>query len=132
MHWHAYQWVGPGVERANEADRRPASPEFTTSLLPPMRTGDWLLKPPSRIAATFEEVVSAVAWMADEYAKIRAALLLPEPIPLEERLETARDLLPRGVDVQWGEWLHGGRFITIGIICCPNRHVPHPCPSRSS
>ncbi|MFI6706608.1 hypothetical protein ACIBF7_09270 [Nonomuraea sp. NPDC050478] len=130
MHWHAYQWTGPGTERANEADRRPTSPEFLTSLLPPMRTGDWLLKHRSRMAATFEEVAAAVVWMADEYAKARTALLPPEQIPVNERLDTARDLLPRGVDVQWGEWLHGGRFVTIGVICCPNRHAPHPCPAR--
>ncbi|MDA0633999.1 hypothetical protein OUY22_11275 [Nonomuraea sp. MCN248] len=130
MHWHAYQWTGPGAERANEAHRRPTSPEFPTSTLPPMRTGDWLLKPAPRMAASFEHVASAVAWMSEEYGKARTALLLPEWIPVEERLEAARDLLPRGVDVQWGEWLHGGRFVTIGVICCPNRHVPHPCPAR--
>ncbi|MEV0591172.1 hypothetical protein [Nonomuraea cavernae] len=97
-----------------------------------MRTGDWLVKPASRIAATFHEVEQAAAWMAGEYGKVRGALLLPEKIPLEERLIGARDLLPRGVDVQWGEWLHGVRFVTIGMICCPNRHVLHPCPTASS
>ncbi|GGO75967.1 hypothetical protein [Nonomuraea cavernae] len=132
MHWHAYQWLGAGADRGNEAERRPASPDFLTSLVPPMRTGDWLAKPASRIAATFHEVEQAVSWMAGEYGKVRGALLLPERIPLEERLIGARDLLPRGVDVQWGEWLHGVRFVTIGVICCPNRHVPHPCPTASS
>ncbi|MGI5271377.1 hypothetical protein ACQEUU_19625 [Nonomuraea sp. CA-218870] len=118
------------MERANEADRRPTSPGFPASLLPPMRTGDWLLKPRSRMAATFEGVAPAVAWLADEYGKTRTALPLPDRVPVEERLETARDLLSRGVDVQWGEWLHGGRFVTLGMICCPNRHVPHPCPAQ--
>ncbi|MFG1946945.1 hypothetical protein [Nonomuraea sp. NPDC048826] len=132
MHWHAYQWTGPGAERADEADRRPTSPGFSTSPLPPMRTGDWLLKPRSRIAVTFAEVAPAVAWLAGEYGKTRTALLPPERIPVEERLETARDLLLRGVDVQWGEWLQGGRFVTLGVICCSNRHVPHPCPARGS
>ncbi|MEU8248242.1 hypothetical protein [Nonomuraea sp. NPDC048916] len=132
MHWHAYQWIGAGADRGNEAERRPASPDFPASLLPPMRTGDWLVKPASRIAATFHQVEQAAGWMAGEYGKVREALLLPEGIPLEDRLLGARDLLPRGVDVQWGEWLHGGRFVTIGVICCPNRHVLHPCPATPS
>ncbi|MET8005683.1 hypothetical protein [Nonomuraea glycinis] len=94
-----------------------------------MRTGDWPAEPESRIAATFKEVWLAVVWLAGAYAKIRAELLLPGVL-LEERLEAALDLLPRGVDVRWGEWLHGGRFVTIGVICCPNRHGTHPCPIR--
>jgi hypothetical protein len=130
MHWHAYQWTGAGADRGNEAERRPASPDFSSSPVPPMRTGDWLAKPPARIARTFDEPGQAAGWMAAEYAKVHDALLLPERVPLEERSETAVDLLARGVDVQWGEWLQGGRFITIGVICCPNRHVSHPCPIR--
>ncbi|MET7336518.1 hypothetical protein [Nonomuraea sp. NPDC005650] len=131
MHWHAYHWIGAGVDRANEAERRPSSSDFLSSVLPPMRTGDWLAKPASRIAATFYEVEQAADWMAGVYAKVGEALLLPEGVPLGDRLEIALDLLPRGVDVQWGEWLQGGRFATIGVICCPNQHVAHPCPTRS-
>ncbi|MFI9841056.1 hypothetical protein ACIHFD_28775 [Nonomuraea sp. NPDC051941] len=85
-------------------------------------------KPTSRIAATFEKAEQAVDWMAGEYAKVREALLLPDRVPLEDRLETALDLLSRGVDAQWGEWPQGGRFATIGVICCPNRQVAHPLP----
>jgi hypothetical protein len=65
--------------------------------------------------------------LADAYRQIRAELPLPGVL-LEERLEAALDLLPRGVDVRWGEWLRGGRFVTIGVVCCPNQHVP--CPMR--
>ncbi|MEQ4719511.1 hypothetical protein [Nonomuraea sp. B19D2] len=130
MHWHGYHWIGAGVDRANEAERRPSSSDFLASVLPPMRTGDWLAKPASRIAATFHGAEQAAGWMAGEYAKVREALPLPERVPLEDRLEIALDLLPRGVDVQWGEWLQAGRFATIGVICCPNRHVAHPCPAR--
>ncbi|MGP4101113.1 hypothetical protein [Nonomuraea sp. KM90] len=130
MHWHAYRWTGTGAERGNEDERRPASPGFRASPLPPMRTGDWLAKPASRVAATFDDARQATEWMAGEYAKVGEALLLPEAVPIEERLRIALDLLTRGVDVQWGEWLEGGRFITIGVICCPNRQVRHPCPIR--
>ncbi|MGI5286855.1 hypothetical protein ACQEVF_26455 [Nonomuraea polychroma] len=132
MHWHAYVWTGVGADRANEAERRPSSPDFPTSALPPMRTGDWLAKPAARIVASFQRVEEAASWLASEYGKVRDAFALPERITLEERLESARDSLPRGVDVQWGEWLQGGRFATIGMICCPNRHVPHPCPARAT
>ncbi|MDP4511921.1 hypothetical protein [Nonomuraea turcica] len=128
MHWHAYQWTGNGADRANEAERRTSSPDFAASALPPMRTGDWLAKPASRVAATFHDVGEAADWLAAEYGKVRGALLLPERIPLGDRLEYACDALLRGVDVQWGEWLQGGRFATIGVICCPNRHVSHSCP----
>ncbi|MEV0821132.1 hypothetical protein [Nonomuraea rubra] len=130
MHWHTYHWTGAGADRGREAERRPTSPDFTASALPPMRTGDWLAKPASRISATFDDAEQAVTWMAAQYTGVRSALLSPEHIPLEDRLHTTLELLTRGVDAQWGEWLHGGRFITIGAICCPNRHVSHPCPVR--
>ncbi|HEX4813987.1 MAG TPA: hypothetical protein VFV66_14680 [Nonomuraea sp.] len=132
MHWHAYRWTGAGTDRGHEAERRPDSPDFRTSPLPPMRTGDWLAKPASRIAATFETVEPAIAWLAGAYGEIRDLLPAPDRVPLAERLANARDLLPRGVDVQWGEWLPGGRFATISMICCPNRHTHHPCPIRRS
>ncbi|MER6583962.1 hypothetical protein [Nonomuraea sp. NPDC001023] len=131
MHWHAYQWTGSGVERGDEAGRRPSSPDFPTSPLPPMRTGDWLAKPSARVAGTFDDVTAAVKWLADQYHVVSGLLLHPDRVPLDDRLGTARDAISRGVDVQWGEWLHGGRFATVGMICCPNRHVPHPCPTRA-
>lgn len=128
MHWHAYAWTGNGADRVREGERRPTSPEFPTSLLPPMRVGDWLAKPAARIAATFREVEQATRWLAEQYAQHEAAFLHPDRVGLDARLETAADLLALGVDVQWGEWLTGGRFATVGVICCPNRHVSHPCP----
>ncbi|NUR88486.1 MAG: hypothetical protein HOY71_30725 [Nonomuraea sp.] len=122
MHWHAYTWTGYGEERGYEQERRPDSPEFARSPLPPMRTGDWLAKP--RAAATFAAVGDALAWLSSRHALIRDG----DAIGLAVRLAEAADLLPRGVDVQWGEWLPGGRFATVGMICCPNRHTTHPCP----
>ncbi|WP_188194527.1 hypothetical protein [Nonomuraea sp. SYSU D8015] len=95
MHWHAYQWIGAGEDRGKEAERRPGSPDFATSALPPMRTGDWLVKPASRMAATFAEVEGAVEWLAAEYGEVRGTLLLPERILPEDY---ARDALSHGVD----------------------------------
>jgi hypothetical protein len=130
MHWHAYQWIGNGTDRANEGDRRPTSPHFLTNPLPPMRTGDWLAKSPSLIADTYEDVDVAVKWLSAEYGKASGSLMHPDRIELDARLEWAADALRLGVDVQWSEWLKGGRFLTLGLICCPNRHVSHPCPER--
>ncbi|MEW9548981.1 hypothetical protein AB0H75_11415, partial [Nonomuraea sp. NPDC050783] len=92
MHWHAYLWAGNGQELKHEAGRRPASPGFTTSPLPPMRTGDWLIKPRSRIAETFEDVDKAGEWMAGAYAPHRPDR---DVIPLQHRLAGAADLLPQ-------------------------------------
>ncbi|WP_219518619.1 hypothetical protein [Nonomuraea ceibae] len=128
MHWHGYHWIGNGAERGNEAERRPSSPDFRTSALPPMRTGDWLAKPPSRIGQTCDSVEAAIEWLSGQYGAVQGTFPHGEGVQLTARLETAAGLLPAGVDVQWGEWLTGGRFVTIGMICCPNRHVPHPCP----
>jgi hypothetical protein len=83
------------------------------------------------VGATFGEVWLAVVWLAGAYGRMRVELPLPGVL-LEERLEAALDLLPRGVDVRWREWLSGGRFVTIGVACCPNRQVPWPCPMRHS
>lgn len=129
MHWHGYHWTGSGTDRGNEAERRPSSPDFRTSLLPPMRTGDWLVKPPNRIGQTCDSVGAAVEWLGGRYDAVRGTFLHGEGVPLTARLEAAADLLSRGVDVQWSEWLTGGRFVTIGMICCPNRHLTHPCPT---
>ncbi|NRQ30517.1 hypothetical protein HII36_01480 [Nonomuraea sp. NN258] len=125
MHWHAYTWLGNGADLAREGERRPTSPDFHTSALPPMRTGLWLAKPASRIAETFDDASKAVEWMSQTFGLHGVA---EGQIPLESREALAADLLPRGVDVQWGEWLPGGRFITVGMVCCPNRHVSNPCP----
>ncbi|GAA0934427.1 hypothetical protein [Nonomuraea longicatena] len=126
MHWHAYTWLGNGTELAREHERRPTSPDFPASPLPPMRTGDWLLKPANRMARTFGDTDAAAGWMGDQYAPVQPPT---DKIPLNARINLASDLLPRGVDAQWGEWLAAGRFITVGVICCPNRHVGHPCPT---
>ncbi|WP_157246270.1 hypothetical protein [Nonomuraea typhae] len=124
MHWHGYTWNGNGAELAHEGERRPTSPDFLTSLLPPMRTGEWLAKPASRIAETFDDVDKAIEWMRSQYAPAAGH----DPIPIAHRQREAYGLLPGGVDVEWSTWLAGGRFVKVSMICCPNRHVPHPCP----
>ena len=87
MHWHAYRWTGAGAERGDDAVRRPDSPDFRTSPLPPMLTGDWLAKPASRIAASFDDAEAAVSWLAAAYGEIRGLLPVPaaDPVPLPDR-----------------------------------------------
>ncbi|WP_327102321.1 hypothetical protein [Nonomuraea glycinis] len=131
MHWHAYQWVEMGVHRSNEVVRQPLPPHVVTSVLSPRQDNKWPGEQGPRAGATFGEVWLAVVWLAGAYGRMRAELPLPEVL-LEERLEAALDLLPRGVDVRWREWLSGGRFVTIGVACCPNWQVPRPCPMRRS
>ncbi|MGW4468128.1 hypothetical protein [Nonomuraea sp. NPDC004354] len=150
MHWHCYSWVGVGDELWREAERRPVPgtgrppgtahplPEpdpalFSRSHLPPMRTGDWLLKPRSRISLTGDEVGQVLAWLRAQYAHAEGSFLRPDQearIGVEYRLEEAADLLARGVDVQWGIWLQGGRYLCLGVVCCPHAQLPHPCPAR--
>ncbi|MEV0144249.1 MULTISPECIES: hypothetical protein [unclassified Nonomuraea] len=130
VHWHAYAWVGDGEEREREEERRPGSPEFGASDVPPMLTGDWLARPASRIAATFDEPGPALEWLAAQYRRAGRSFPRPDRVGLRVRLDGAADALPRGVDVVWGEWLTGGRFASIAMVCCPNRHTAHPCPIR--
>ncbi|GAB3149339.1 hypothetical protein [Microbispora hainanensis] len=50
-------------------------------------------------------------------------------IGLGLRLENAKQALTTGLDVQWGIWLRGGRFVTCAVTCCsPNRDAAHRCP----
>lgn len=128
MHWHAYLWTGRGADLAEEAERRPTSPEFSASALPPMRTGDWLIKPAHRHAGRHDDPAEAVTWMAAEYERLAGSLLHPDRIPLADRRRDAQEALQGGVDVVWGEWLTGGRAFRIAVVCCPNWHVRHPCP----
>ncbi|MEV4062654.1 hypothetical protein [Nonomuraea dietziae] len=131
LHWHCYTWTGHGPDLAREGERRPTSPDFLGSPLPPMRTGDWLAKPRTRISISTDDVAAATEWLRAQYEQAAPSFLHPDQeqlLGLASRLETARNLLPLGVDIQWGIWLTSGRFASMGAICCPNKHVPHPCP----
>ncbi|MEZ0073377.1 hypothetical protein [Planotetraspora sp. GP83] len=138
VHFHCYIWTGNGEELRNEAERRlplpPADPGlFLASPLPPMRTCDWLLKPARRIDASPPTVDDALTWLADHYRTAEPSFLHPADearIALDFRLHIAKECLTAGVDVQWGIWLTGGRFLTCAAICCtPNRHAVYPCPT---
>jgi len=95
-----------------------------------MRTGDWLAKASSQVAASFDDVDRAVKWLAERYSHVEQQFLYPDRVGLEDRISSAKDLLPRHIDVMWGWWLKGGRFASLAMVCCPNRDVDHPCPER--
>jgi hypothetical protein len=139
MHLHCYVWTGMGEDLRNEAERRvpppPGDPaSFIASPLPPMRVCDWLLKPTRRIDATHSGTDGALDWLAERYRSAESSFLHPADearIGLDFRLELAREALGGGVDVQWGFWLTGGRFLSCGVVCCsPNRQADHRCPAR--
>ncbi|WP_433513576.1 hypothetical protein ACQP2T_60130 [Nonomuraea sp. CA-143628] len=112
------------------AERHAESPHFIDSPLPPIEVGDWLLKPATRIAETFSSPSPVADWLVREYLQVHKSFLLPVRMKLKHRLDFAMTLLSRAMDVQWNEWLKGGMFISIAVVCCPNRHVPHACPLR--
>ncbi|GII94346.1 hypothetical protein [Sinosporangium siamense] len=134
MHWHAYSWTGQGRDRENDALRRPsrdaaAHAAFTAAAIAPNRTCDWLLKRSSQIKATFHEPDRAVAWLGEQWDVV-APMLMHFHDHRARRLALAEVDLPGGVDVQWGDWLTGGRFASVAVICCPNFHAPgYPCPT---
>jgi hypothetical protein len=133
MHWHAYAWTGFGPEREDDSVRRPsdepvANAAFAASPVPPHRTCDWLLKPASLIKQTFHDPDLAVRWLGDQWDAFAPALLHPYDHKAG-RLAGAAQALRAGVDVQWGDWLRGERFVSVGVICCPNRDAPqYRCP----
>ena len=138
MHLHCYSWTGVGDDRRNEAERRPPPPSgdpgpFLASPLPPMRTCDWLLKPRSRIDASPGSVGEALEWLTERYRAAESQFLRPDDearIGLGLRLENAGEALTAGLDVQWGIWLRGGRFVTCAVVCCsPNRDAAPRCPA---
>ncbi len=138
-HYHAYSWTGAAKEREQEYLRKPPLPptdpgEFVRSPLPPMRTCDWLLKSRERCLQTLTDTGSAVKWMAGMWDQTERSLAdiegVARAVGRDSYLATAEDLLPRRIDVQWGFWLRGERFITIGVVCCPNIHAPdYRCPA---
>lgn len=97
-----------------------------------MRTCDWLLKPARRIDVSQATAEDALVWLAERYRTAEPSFLHPGEearLGRDFRLDNARECLTGGVDVQWGIWLQGGRFMTCAVVCCtPNRHASYPCP----
>ncbi|MFG3350920.1 hypothetical protein [Streptomyces sp. NPDC048001] len=159
-HIHGFgPWTGSPDSYHREGDRRPPPPstpappmsgddtagirilrryrevtaDFPASRLPPMMTGQWLMKAnqasPRR---TWDEAPAALDWLVEQY-------LANPPVEREDgrrayasldaKRRYALDALPVGVDVSWVYYNHSGSIVSVGLVCCPNRHHPGlPCP----
>ncbi|WP_406493054.1 hypothetical protein OG936_06120 [Streptomyces sp. NBC_00846] len=152
-HWHGYSWTGSPAAYAREGNRRPAFPdgpsseakeedrsryreaaaEFQTSNLPPLMTGHWLLKRNQSAAdRTWSDTDVVLAWLTKHYQENppferedgKAAYCT-----LDNKLEYAADVLPRGVDVSWVHFTKSQNMVSLSVACCPNHFHPEiSCP----
>ncbi|MGW1225402.1 hypothetical protein [Streptomyces sp. NPDC001478] len=112
---------------------REAAAEFQTGNVPPTMTGHWLMKK-GQVSAdrTWTDLGIALAWLTKKYEEsppyVRADGLVAYA-SLENKLEYATDVLPRGVDVTWVHYTAAKILISFSVVCCPNRFHPDlPCP----
>ncbi|MFI6723684.1 hypothetical protein [Streptomyces atratus] len=111
---------------------REAAAEFQTGSVPPLMTGHWLLKQNQSTAdRTWTDAGIALAWLTKRYEENppferedgRQAYC-----SLEDKLEYASDVLPRGVDVSWVHYTKSKSLLSLSVVCCPNRFHPEvPC-----
>lgn len=112
---------------------REAAHEFQTSNLPPLMTGHWLLKATQSAAdRTWTNVDVALAWLTKRYREAppfergdgEAA-----SCTLDNKLEYAADVLPRGVDVSWVHYVASQNIVSLSVVCCPSHFHPEiSCP----
>ncbi|MFF3557141.1 hypothetical protein ACWD4V_07550 [Streptomyces tsukubensis] len=152
-------WIGPSKAYGQEGGRRPPHPngapsvldlenkqqvdllnryreaasEFQNGDVPPTMTGYWLMK--KHLASgerTWSDLGAALAWLTKVYEAnppFERADGLKAYSSLEEKLEYAEDVLPRGVDVSWVHYLASENLASFSVVCCPNRFHPDiPCP----
>ncbi|MGP3979553.1 hypothetical protein [Streptomyces sp. KR80] len=117
--------------KPGDAHRRPGHPEFRSAQVMPLECADWLLKPASRIEATFAEPKEAADWYAEQlkkHAELFSGTYAPSA-PLQENTRA----LAAGEDVVGGWWMTAGRFLSLNLIaCCPHRVRPeYACPGGS-
>ncbi|MFD7893997.1 hypothetical protein [Streptomyces sp. NPDC059743] len=123
MHWHGYRWSGARQDMRHENVRRPDHRDFLESRLPPMMTGWWLLRSrQTSTARTWTRHAAAVEWIRTAYDE-QPPSPGTGPSP-DTKTAYAADTLPRGVDVVWGHYTEGGTFVSLSVVCCPNRHWP--------
>ncbi|MEU3049936.1 hypothetical protein ABZ705_26085 [Streptomyces sp. NPDC006984] len=112
---------------------REAAAEFQTGNVPPLMTGHWLLKKNQATAdRTWTDVDPAMAWLTKHYEAnlpYERTDDLQAYGSLENKLEYAVDVLPRGVDVSWVHYTASKNLWSVNVVCCPNRFHPDiPCP----
>ncbi|MFF9511804.1 hypothetical protein ACF1BU_15950 [Streptomyces sp. NPDC014724] len=104
---------------------REAAAEFQTGNVPPTMTGYWLLKK-SQVSddRTWADMGIALAWLTKQYETNPPFVRsdgLEAYSSLDNKLEYATDVLPRGVDVSWVYYASSKSLISFSVVCCPNR-----------
>ncbi|MEU4155658.1 hypothetical protein [Actinoplanes sp. NPDC026670] len=113
----------------NDFVRQPEHPGFISSEVPPVATGNYLLRRRQTTRqTTWTEVDEAMAWLVMNYESRP-----PNPIltyePLQAKVEHSRDGLLNGADAVWHYALAGWSVLVMAVICCPHRHhTTTPCP----
>jgi hypothetical protein len=134
VHYHAFVYRGSGeaIKPFDDA-RRAGGLGFETATVPPEATSAWLAKPSRFVRRSWDKPGVAVGWLSEQYTEIADSRMHLEQQTQAPSLETlskaALDALTRGSDVVWAWWLHGGNYIEMAVLCCPNRDGNAPCPT---
>ncbi|MGW6458976.1 hypothetical protein ACWF94_24170 [Streptomyces sp. NPDC055078] len=154
MHHHGYLWTGPKQRFDDEALRRPprsvpppgdsrpelvqrykeVKAEFPVVDLPPLETAYWLIKPRKLVRGTWEEPKEASDWLGErlaEHAPRFGSDTYRDATHLAVLVDSATERLGWGGDVSHGFYLEHPSFLSLALVCCPNRAAPGlDCPLR--
>lgn len=122
----------PAAGRLVERYREVAA-EFRVSVLPPLQTAHWLLRPPGAIRGTRARPEDAGEWLCrqlDGAAHRFAAEQDRDADRLGCLVAAAAAWVAWGGDVSLGHYLTGTLFHSVALVgCSPNRSQPElPCP----
>ncbi|MBB5935127.1 hypothetical protein FHS42_002177 [Streptomyces zagrosensis] len=102
--------------------------------LPPLETAYWLIKPRSLVKGTWEESKEAAAWVGErlaEYAPRFGSEADRDSSRLAVVVNSTAERLSWGSDVSHGFYLERPAFLSLAVVCCPNRVKPElACPLR--
>lgn len=154
MHHHGYLWTGSKQRFDDEALRRPphtdpppaggkpelmqrhreVRAEFPVVDLPPLETACWLIKPRGLVRGTWEEPKDAAVWFGErlaEYAPRFDSETDRDSTHLATLVNSAAERLCWGGDLSHGFYLERPVFLSLALVCCPNRALPElACPLR--
>lgn len=108
--------------------------EFPVVDLPPLETAYWLIKPRKLVRGTWEEPKEAAAWLGErlaEYAPRFASETDRDSMRLAVLVNSTAEQLCWGRDSSHGFYLERPAFLSLALVCCPNRVMPElACPLR--
>ena len=123
----------PAPGSSHEQRYKEVTTEFSTSSLPPMMTGHWLMKcsQASRDRSWTDPSV-AVEWLTKRYVENPPFERDPEArtyVGLEDKRDHALRTLTGGKDVSWVYYTRSGNILSLSVVCCPNSLHPRlSCP----